>query len=161
MLQQLNNDQHHIHDTSINTITKNSDQNFYYVDGPAGTGKAFLYNTIVHKIQALRLKVNCIAYSGTASTLLINGATTHSTSRIPIPVLPNSKCNLKVIKVQELKSSGKEQYLFGMRISMIPANALQVVNVLIRDITEVNKPFGGKFMLLGGGSERFSQLFPE
>ena len=44
MLHQLNNDQHHIHDTIINAITSDSDQNCYFVDGPAGTGKTFLYN---------------------------------------------------------------------------------------------------------------------
>ena len=67
----------------------------YFVDGPAGTGKTFLYNTIVHNLQALGIKVTCMAYSGSASTLLINGATAHSTFQIPIPLLHNSVCNVK------------------------------------------------------------------
>ena len=33
---------------------------------------------------------------------------------------------------------------------MIPANALKAVDVLLRDITQVKKPFGAKFMFLGG-----------
>ena len=33
---------------------------------------------------------------------------------------------------------------------MIPVNALKVVDILLRDITPINRPFGGKFMLLGG-----------
>ena len=94
MLQQLNNDQCHIHDTILTVITTNSDQNCYFVDGPAGTGKTFLYNTIVHNLQALGIKVKCMAYSGIASTLLINGVTAHSTFQIPIPLLPNSVCNI-------------------------------------------------------------------
>ena len=85
MLQQLNNNQRQIHDTIVNAITTNSDQICYFVDGPAGTGKTFLYNTIVHNLQALGIKVKCMAYSGIASTLLIIGATAHSAFQIPIP----------------------------------------------------------------------------
>ena len=95
MLQQLNNDQRQTHDTIVNAITTSSDQNCYFVDGPAGTGRTFLYNTIVHNLQALRIKVKCMAYSGIASTLLINGPTAHSTFQIPIPLLPKSVCNVK------------------------------------------------------------------
>ena len=40
---------------------------------------------------------------------------------------------------------------------MIPANALKAVDVLLRDITQVEKAFGGKFMFLGGD---FRQVLP-
>ena len=119
------------------------------MDGPAGTGKTFLYNTVVHNLQALGIQVKCMAYSGIASTLLINGATAHSTFQIPIPLLPNSTCNIK-------RQSARAQMLRDTTIfiwdeaSMIPANALKAVDVLLRDITQVDRPFGGKFMFLGG-----------
>ena len=114
MVQQLNHDQRLIHDTIVNAITTNSDQNCYFVDGPAGTGKTFLYNTLVHNLQALGIKVKCMAYSGIASTLLINGATAHSTFQIPIPLWPDSTCNIKG-KVPELKFLGTQQSLSGTR----------------------------------------------
>ena len=41
MLQQLNNNQRHIHNTITNAIKTNSDENCYFVDGPAGTVKPF------------------------------------------------------------------------------------------------------------------------
>ena len=69
MLQQLN------HDTIMNAIATNSDESCYFVDGPAGTGKTFLDNTLVHNLQAQEIDVRCMAYSGNAITLLINGAT--------------------------------------------------------------------------------------
>ena len=156
MLQQLNIDQHHIHDTIVDAIATNSDQNCYFVDGPAGTGKTFLYNTVVHNLQALGIKVKCMAYSGIASTLLINGATAHSTFQIPIPLLPNSTCNIK-------RQSARANILRETTIfiwdeaSMIPANALKAVDILLRDITQVDRPFGGKFMFLGGD---FRQVLP-
>ena len=40
---------------------------------------------------------------------------------------------------------------------MIPANALKAVDILLRDITQVPQPFGGKFMFLGGD---FRQVLP-
>ena len=156
MLQQLNHDQRLIHDTIVNAITTNSDQNCYFVDGPAGTGKTFLYNTLVHNLQALGIKVKCMAYSGIASTLLINGATAHSTFQIPIPLLPDSTCNIKrqSVRAQILRDT---TIFIWDEASMIPANALKAVDVLLRDITEVEKPFGGKFMFLGGD---FRQVLP-
>ena len=156
MLHQLNNDQRHIHDTIVNAITSDCHQNCYFVDGPAGTGKTFLYNTVVHNLQALGIQVKCMAYSGIASTLLITGATAHSTFQIPIPLLPNSTCNIK-------RQSARAQMLRDTTIfiwdeaSMIPANALKAVDVLLRDITQVDRPFGGKFMFLGGD---FRQVLP-
>ena len=97
-----------------------------------------------------------MAYSGIASTLLINGATAHSTFQIPIPLLPDSTCNMK-------RQSARAQILRDTTIfiwdeaSMIPANALKAVDVLLRDITQADKPFGGKFMFLGGD---FRQVLP-
>jgi len=159
MLQQLNNDQRHIHNTIMNAMTTNSDQNCYFVDGPAGTGKTFLYNTIVQNLQALGIKVKCMAYSGTASTLLINGATAHSTFQIPILLLPTSVCNVKCqsARAQILKETA--MFIWD-EASMIPANALHAANVLLRGITQVNKPFGGKFMFLGGDFRQFLPVVP-
>ena len=79
MLQQLKNHQGQIHDTIMNAITTDSDQNCYCVDGPAGTGKTFLYNNIVQNLQALGIQVKCMACSGIATTLFINGVTADST----------------------------------------------------------------------------------
>ena len=160
MLQQLNIDQHHIHDTIVDAITTKSDQNCYFVDGPAGTGKTFLYNTVVHNLQALGIKVKCMAYSGIASILLINGATAHSTFQIPIPLLPNSTCNIK--RQSARASSLRETTIFIWdEASMIPANALKAVDVLLRDITQVHRPFGVNSCFLVVILDRFSQLFPE
>ena len=97
-----------------------------------------------------------MAYSGIASTLLINGATAHSTFKIPIPLLPNSVCNVKCQSARAQILRDTAMFIWD-EASMIPANALHAVNVLLRDITQVNKPFGGKFMFLGGD---FRQVLP-
>ena len=156
MLQQPNQDQRHIHDTIMNAIATHSDENCYFVDGPAGTGKTFLYNTLVHNLQAQGINVKCMAYSGIASTLLINGATAHSTFQIPIPLLPDSTCNVKRQSVRAEMLRQTTIFIWD-EASMIPANALKAVDLLLRDITQVPQPFGGKFMFLGGD---FRQVLP-
>ena len=97
-----------------------------------------------------------MAYSGSASTLLFNGATAHSTFQIPIPLLHNSVCN---VKRQSARAQGlRDTTIFIWdEASMIPANALTTVDILLRDITQVDHPFGGKFMFLGGD---FRQVLP-
>ena len=82
--------------------------------------------------------------------------TPHFKYLLPIPLLPDSTCNIK-------RQSARAQILRDTTIfiwdeaSMIPANALKAVDVLLRDITQVEKPFGGKFMFLGGD---FRQVLP-
>ena len=145
MLQQLNDNQRHIHDTITNAIATNSDENCYFVDGPAGTGKTSLYNTLVHNLQAQGIKVKCMAYSGIASTLLINGATAHFTFQIPIPLLPDSTCNIKRQSVRAEMPRQKTIFIWD-EASMIPANALKAVDILLRDITQIPRPFGAIYV---------------
>ena len=156
MLQQLNDEQRQIHNTIMNAIATNSDESCSFVDGPAGTGKNFLYNTLVHNLQAQGIKVKCMVYSGIASTLLINGATAHSTFQIPIPLLPDSTCNIKRQSVRAEMLRQTTIFIWD-EASMIPANALKAVDILLRDITQIPRPFGGKFVFLGGD---FRQVLP-
>ena len=156
MLQLLTNEQRHIHDTVMEAIQTHSENNCFFIDGPAGTGKTFLYNTVVHNLQGLGITVKCVAYSGIASTLLINGSTAHSTFQIPIPLLSDSTCNIKRQSVKAEKLLQTTVFIWD-EASMIPVNALKVVDILLRDITRIDRPFGGKFMFLGGD---FRQVLP-
>eukprot|EP00794_Sanderia_malayensis_P011663 gene11663-biopygen9333 len=48
MFEQLNPEQPQIHNPIVQAIETQSPDNCFYLDGPAGTGKTFLYNTLVH-----------------------------------------------------------------------------------------------------------------
>eukprot|EP00794_Sanderia_malayensis_P001007 gene1007-biopygen253 len=155
-LQQLNPEQLHIHNTVVQTIETQSADNCFFLDGPAGTGKTFLYNTLVQNLQASGHKVKCVAYSGIAATLLIHSRTAHSTFQIPIPLLVNSTCNVKAqsLRAQQLQDTT----LFAWdKASMIPATALKAVDHLLKDITKVQKPFGGKYFMLGSDLYKYCQ----
>ena len=69
----------------------------FFVDGPGGTGKSFVFNTIIAHVKAVLHKdVLAVASSGVASLLLIGGRTAHSTFNIPIPILHDSTCSIRV-----------------------------------------------------------------
>eukprot|EP00794_Sanderia_malayensis_P014688 gene14688-biopygen11788 len=149
MLEQLHPEQLQIHNAIVRAIETQSTDNCFFLDGPAGTGKTFLYNTLVYNLQASGHKVKCVAYSGIAATLLIDGRTAHSTFQIPIPLFDNSTCNIKAqsLRAQQLRNT---MLFIWDEASMIPATALKAVDRLLRDITKVNRPFGGKYFMLGG-----------
>jgi len=54
----------------------------YFLDGPGGTGKTFLYNTIITVLQGQGKNVIAVTLTGIASTLLIGGATYHSAFKL-------------------------------------------------------------------------------
>ena len=59
----------------------------FFVDGPGGTGKSFLFNTMIAYVKGIAVKeVLAVASSGVASLLLIGGRTAHSTFNVPIPI---------------------------------------------------------------------------
>eukprot|EP00794_Sanderia_malayensis_P013282 gene13282-biopygen10592 len=149
MLTSLNPERHEIHTKVIEAVQNQSEQNCYFVDGPAGTGKTFLYITVVHRLQSMGHKVQCMVWSGIAATLLINARTSHWTFQIPIPLLPNCTGNIKIQSARAQMLRNTTLFIWD-EASMIPKNALRAVDTLLRDITQVKRPFGGKFMLLGG-----------
>ncbi|XP_049365685.1 uncharacterized protein LOC125830542 [Solanum verrucosum] len=59
----------------------------FFVDGPGGTGKTFLYLTLLANIRSRGMIVLASASSGVASIILPGGCTTHS--RFEIPLLAN------------------------------------------------------------------------
>ncbi|KAG2191246.1 hypothetical protein INT47_012402 [Mucor saturninus] len=117
--------------------------NLYFLDGPGGTGKTFIFNAL---LQAVRRK-NCIALSvavsGTASLLLKGGRTAHSIFGIPL----HSSSSIVVWD----------------EASMISRDVLETVDRSFRDIMKHHDsrlgrvPFGGKLIIFGGD---FRQVLP-
>ena len=130
---------------------------FYFVDGPGGTGKTFLYNCLINNLLAEQLEVLPVAYTGIAATLLLNGRTSHSVFKIPIPTLCDSICDVK-------KNSKQADYLRSVRViiwdeaPMVSRTILDCVDHLFRDICGMPRvPFAGKVVVLGGD---FRQVLP-
>lgn len=56
----------------------------FFLNGPGGTGKTFVYNTVVHKVRSEGWIALCVASSGVASLLLHGGPTSHSMYYLPV-----------------------------------------------------------------------------
>ena len=136
--------------------------NLFFLNGPGGCGKTYTYNYLVHKLRSLTnpffvRQASCSALTGIAATLLIDGKTTHSTFKIPIPCHENSSIPLS-------PNSPYAEYLRNISLfiidetTMLSRHAFNAIDRMMRDITGNHLvPFGGKVFVFGGD---FRQLLP-
>ncbi|KIJ12618.1 hypothetical protein PAXINDRAFT_82616, partial [Paxillus involutus ATCC 200175] len=89
----LNVEQRNAYDAIYDSVQRQAGITFF-VHGPGGTGKTFLYNTLCCALRGQGKVVLCIASSGIASLLLIGGRTAHSRFKIPLQLFENSTCGI-------------------------------------------------------------------
>ena len=89
----MNTEQYAIYNTVIQAVEHNSSECFF-IDRPGGTGKTFLYNTILAKVRSYGKIVLPVASSGIAALLIDGGRTAHSRFKIPIKLTETSTCNI-------------------------------------------------------------------
>lgn len=87
MIKQLNTDERFIFEEitsalSVSSKTPNS-KVLFFVDGPGGTGKKFLYKCLYHSQRQLRKNIVSVAWTGIASILLPFGRTAHRLVKLP------------------------------------------------------------------------------
>ena len=92
----LHTDQHSAFDKIIQAIESGSPNSQFFLQGPAGTGKTFLYETICHHFCARGEVVICVASSGIAALLLPGGTTAHSRFKILLVCHESSTCNISL-----------------------------------------------------------------
>ncbi|KAH7869859.1 PIF1-like helicase-domain-containing protein, partial [Lentinula edodes] len=78
----------------LESVEKQSGK-LFFLSGPGGTGKTFVYKTICNAVRARGWIVLCVASTGIAALLLAGGRTAHSMFKIPIDGLTaESFCNI-------------------------------------------------------------------
>ncbi|XP_050885344.1 uncharacterized protein LOC127090122 [Lathyrus oleraceus] len=87
----VNNDQMIVFKTIMNVIVQKH-SGVFFVDGPRGIGKTFIYRTIMASLRSRREIVLATISSGIAATLLLGGRTAHSRFKIPIDIQPSFIC---------------------------------------------------------------------
>uniref|UniRef100_A0A6N2NFB7 ATP-dependent DNA helicase n=1 Tax=Salix viminalis TaxID=40686 RepID=A0A6N2NFB7_SALVM len=137
-------------------------QALVFVHGHGGTGKTFLWHTIINRVRSESLIVLAVASSGIASLLLPNGRTAHSRFKIPLSIDESSTCAIK--KNTHLSNLlQKTALIVWDEAPMVNKCCLEALDRSMRDVlseeTNYNKdlPFGGKTILLGGD---FRQILP-
>jgi len=93
--QALNHEQTVIFEEIITAVEKRSNQILFYIDGPGGSGKTYLNNTLLTYARSHGHKALAVASTGIASTLLLGGSTAHSQFEIPIDLSDHSTCNMQ------------------------------------------------------------------
>ncbi|XP_051141165.1 uncharacterized protein LOC127258388 [Andrographis paniculata] len=134
----------------------------FFVNGSGGTGKTYLWKTIVLKFRSQRKIVLSVASSGIAVLLLPGGRTAHSRFKIPIELDESSHCSINLNS--NLAHLIREYSLIIWdEAPMMHHHGFEAVNRTLQDIlksSEIfcrNKPFGGKLCILGGD---FKQILP-
>ncbi|XP_074356468.1 uncharacterized protein LOC141696187 [Apium graveolens] len=90
----LNQMQRIIFDQIVESVDKDIG-GFYFVYGPGGTGKTFLWSTIIARLRGEGKIVLAVVSSGIALLLIDGGRTAHSHFKIPIDADEFSCCEVK------------------------------------------------------------------
>jgi hypothetical protein len=133
------------------------DGGVFFVDGPGGTGKTFLYKALLAKVRGERKIAVATATSGVAASIMPGGRTAHSRFKIPLNTEDGSSCSFS-------KQSGTAKLLTMASLilwdeaTMMKRQAVEALDNSLRDIMgQRNQPFGGKTVVFGGD---FRQVLP-
>ena len=156
----LNKDQLYVYNKITETILANTFDNneskIYMLDGSAGTGKTFLYNTIISYMKKENKKFMSVAFTGIAATLLINGKTSHNSFNLKLNITNDTPIKLKPLS-KVYKCVKQTEFIIWDEVTMVSSSLMNYVDRFCREVTENDTPFGGKVILLGGD---FRQCLP-
>ncbi|CAF4970287.1 unnamed protein product, partial [Rotaria sp. Silwood1] len=128
----LNSDQLLAANTILKSLVDLNSQKCFYLDGPGGSGKTFLYRALIQKVDLIDKKTLIVTWTGIAATLLPGGVTCHSAFSLLLDLSTDEA-------------------------PMAPGTALEIVDLIFQDLMGVQMPFGGKVVVLGGD---FRQVLP-
>ncbi|KAH9668825.1 ATP-dependent DNA helicase [Citrus sinensis] len=140
----------------------NEEGRLFFINGHGGTGKTFLWNTIIAKLRSHSKIVLPVATSGIAALLLPNGRTAHSRFHIPLDVTAESTCEIR----QGTLLAGllmKTSLIIWDEAPMAHKFCFEALDKTLRDILRTRyenssiKPFGGLTIVCGGD---FRQILP-
>ncbi|XP_056685909.1 uncharacterized protein [Spinacia oleracea] len=128
----------------------------FFIDGPGGTGKTFLYNSLYAEVHLRGKIVLPTATSGIAAANIPSGRTAHCRFKIPSDTEASLACDVPkqgslaalihvttLIKWDEASMAGKE--------------IVESLDMLLRDLCNENLLFGGKLIVF---EDNFRQVLP-
>ncbi|XP_050337773.1 ATP-dependent DNA helicase pif1-like [Bactrocera neohumeralis] len=151
----LNQEQTLIVEEVLSSV-RNESPNCYFIDEPGGSGETFIYTALCHILRGENKVVLPVAWTGIAANLLPGGRTSHALFKLPVPILDTSVSSMRP-NSKEAQLLRKTDLFIWDEVSMVPKDAINIVDKLFKDITNVNLPFGGKIFVFGGD---FRQVLP-
>ena len=147
--------QRHVVETALAAV-RNHQALALFVDAPGGTGKTFIFNTLLAAVRAQNLVAIAVTFSGIAATLLDNGRTFHS--RFKAPLRPDETTVFNITAQSELAQLIRSARLIVMdEAPMAHRHHIEGLDRTLRDLMASEEPFGGKVVVLGGD---FRQVLP-
>ncbi|UYV67927.1 hypothetical protein LAZ67_5002522 [Cordylochernes scorpioides] len=134
----------------------------FFIDGPGGSGKTFLYELLMHHVRGFNDVVLPSATTGIAANLLTGGRTMHSFYGIPVPINETSVSHIKM-DTNAAKLLKTAKLLIIDECTMAHRHALPLIDRLLREVMSESVslkcqiPFGGKVIVFGGD---FRQCLP-
>ncbi|CAF3352302.1 unnamed protein product [Rotaria socialis] len=128
----------------------------FFIDGRGGTGTTYLYNTLYDLFMGQGVYVMPVAWTGIAASLLPEERTAHSPFKLPVPILETSASSIRSNSMEAEQIRKTEVFIWDEE-PIAPSYALKAIDIFLRDLMNINVPFGGKMMILGGD---FRQVLP-
>ena len=155
----LNNGQCAAFDAIVTAVEIRSGKPFFLY-GPGGTGKTYVYNTLCYFLRGQGKIILCVASSGIASLLLIGGCTSHSSFKIPLDVHESSVCAIarnselaELIRITDL--------VIWDEAPMLHRHIYEAVDRSFHDIRRCeDKVFGGLTVVFGGDLKQILSKVP-
>ncbi|GJU57873.1 ATP-dependent DNA helicase PIF1-like protein [Tanacetum coccineum] len=120
----------------------------FFVDGPGGTGKTYLYRALLAKVTSKGHIALATATPGIAASILPGGRTAHSRFKIPLDAVEGSGC--RVSKQSSLAALIRDSRLIIWdEAPMAKRSAIEALNDLLQDLMNSTELFGGKVVVLG------------
>jgi ATP-dependent DNA helicase PIF1 len=152
----LNTEQMAAYKTIMSTIDS-PNGGVFFIDGPGGIGKTFLYRALLGTIWSQDKIAIATATSGVAASIMPDGWTAHSRFKIPINIDEGGYCSFT-------KQSGTAKLLCEASLilwdeaSMTKRHAIEALGISVCDILDKEDlPFGGKIVVFDGD---FRQTLP-
>ncbi|KAG7958907.1 hypothetical protein I3843_10G043700 [Carya illinoinensis] len=128
----------------------------FFIDGPGGTGKTFLYKALLATRRTNQLIALATVSSGVAASILPGGRTAHSRFKIPLHTNKNLTCSVS-------KQSGLARLLQKVKLiiwdeaPMSRKESIEALDKMLKDINDSELSFGRKVIVFGGD---FRQILP-
>lgn len=165
LFSKLNSEQLSVYEAVMDSVI-NCKGKLFFLYGPGGTGKTYVYRTLISKLRSEKRIVLPVASSGIAATLMPGGRTAHSRFKIPIDIHENSMCEIKVnTNLAELIQEAS--LIIWDEAPMAHRFTFEALDRTLKDImsnvdpTASDKPFGGKTVLLGGDFRQVLPVIPQ
>ncbi|ONM24697.1 hypothetical protein ZEAMMB73_Zm00001d006675 [Zea mays] len=152
----LNEEQMAAYDKIMSAV--NTDQGgLFFVDGPGGTGKTYLYRVLLATLRNQGKIAVATATSGVVASIMPGGRTAHSRFKIPLTIDDGAVCSFtKQSGTAELLR--KSSLIIWDEASMTKRQAVEALDNSMRDIMgRSGLPFGGKTIVFSGD---FRQVLP-